>query len=326
MALGGSKLQAADQKGWTMRAATAADKPAVLTLINLIQPHIPWSSEHYEWQFFEGPGGPAEVRIIEADDRVVSLYVGTRKKLWVDGDVVRGVMVQDVLTHPEYRGRGFLNGMAAAFLAEMRESGDYGYTFPNKLSENSFRRTGWTELMPIPALQLSLPDSGGRSGPSGQLSEIPSFESTVDACWHNATLRIGVLRDAAYLNWRYGRPKTTYRRFLIEGDRGYTVLKLYDRGDSKVMHICDLVLRDDARRLCPSVLSEICSIAINAGAGLLTAWLPVGHPYRADFEAVGLSPDTSNDRFSFTTGPQVALGLLAQHSNWHLTQGDSDVY
>lgn len=70
---------------------------------------------------FQGPASPAEVRIIEADGRVVSLYVGTRRKLWVDGTVRRGIMVQDVLTHPEYRGRGFVNDMVAAFLAEMRD-------------------------------------------------------------------------------------------------------------------------------------------------------------------------------------------------------------
>ena len=319
-------MSAPGPKNWSMRAATPADKQAVLSLINLIQPHIPWSSQHYDWQFLQGPAGPAEVRIIEADDRVVSLYVGTRKNLWVDGTVVPGIMVQDVLTHPEYRGRGFLNGMAAAFLAEMRDWGDYGYTFPNKLSENSFRRTGWTELMRIPALQLALSGTGGKATTHGGLSEIASFDSSVDAIWRNAELRIGALRDAPYLNWRYGRPQTVYRRFLIDNDRGFVVLKLYDRGDSKVMHVCDLVLRADARQLCTEVLTEICAIAIGAGAGLLTAWLPAGHPYRSQFQAAGLLPDLSNDRFAFTTGPEHALGSLATSSSWHITQGDSDVY
>jgi hypothetical protein len=324
--MGAAELSKVDQKNVAIRAAGPADKPAVLALINLIQPHIPWSSEHYDWQFLEGPAGPAEVRIIEADDRVVSLYVGTRKNLWIDGAVVRGIMVQDVLTHPEYRGRGFLNGMAAAFLAEMREWGDYGYTFPNKLSENSFRRTGWTELMRIPALQLALSGSGGKAISGGGLSEIARFDSSVDAIWRNAGLRIGALRDASHLNWRYGRPQTKYRRFLIDNDRGFVVLKLYDRGDSKVMHVCDLVLRADARQSCAKVLAEVRATAIGAGAGLLTAWLPAGHPYRSQFEAAGLLPDPSNDRFAFTTGPEHALGLLATSSNWHITQGDSDVY
>lgn len=321
-------MVATGSKDWSIRAAGPADKPAILALINFIQPHIPWSSEHYDWQFFQGPAGRAEVRIIEADDRVVSLYVGTRKNLWVDGTVRRGIMVQDVLTHPEYRGRGFLNGMAAAFLAEMRAWGDCGYTFPNKLSENSFRRTGWTELSRIPALQLNLASrAGGKSAPtSDRLTEVAMFEPSVGAIWQAAELRVGAMRDAAYLNWRYGRPQAKYRRFLIDGDRGYLVLKLYDRGESKVMHICDLVLRADARQLCDAVLSDVRMLAANAEATLLTAWLPVGHAYRPQFEATGLMPDETNDRFAFATGPDAVLGTLAQPSHWHLSQGDSDVY
>src|SRR5688572_9528807 len=156
-------------------------------------------------------------------------------------------MVQDVLTHPEYRGRGFLNGMGAAFLAEMRAWGDCGYTFPNKLSENSFRRAGWTELAGIPALHLPLGHRAeAKATPIGnRLTEVAAFEPSVDAIWHSAELRVGAVRDSAHLNWRYGRPQTTYRRFLIEGDRGYLVLMLYDRGEAKVMHVCDLVLRAD---------------------------------------------------------------------------------
>jgi hypothetical protein len=321
-------LAATGSRDWSIRVADLADKSAILSLINLIQPHIPWSSEQYDWQFFQGPAGPAEVRIIEADDRVVSLYVGARKNLWMDGAVRRGIMVQDVLTHPEYRGRGFLNGMAAAFLAEMRDWGDCGYTFPNKLSENSFRRSGWTELTRIPALQLTLaPQVDGAGAPiDDRLAEVVSFERWVDTIWQSAELRVGVMRDADYLNWRYGRPQTTYRKFLIERDRGYLVLKLYDRGQSKVMHICDLVLRADARQLCGPVLADVRAMAATVGASLLTAWLPSDHPYRPQLEAAGLMPDPTNDRFAFTTGPDAALEVLTQPANWHLSQGDSDVY
>jgi GNAT superfamily N-acetyltransferase len=311
---------------WPIRAASPADKPAVLELINLVQPHLPWRSEDYDWQLLQGPAGPAEVRIIEAAGRVVSLYVGTRKHLWVNGKVQRGIMVQDVLTHPEFRGRGFLNGMAASFLSEMRAWGDYGYTFPNKLSENSFRRTGWTELTGIPALQQVLP-AGAQSAPrAALLSEIASFDRSIDDIWPNAGISIGVLRNADYLGWRYGKPRTQYRRFRIKDGAGLLVLKLYDRGDAKVMHVCDLVLRAEARALCGSVLAEVRALAREAGATLLTAWLTQGHPYRQTFEAAGLAPDLSNDRFAFVTGPQDILPQLAAASSWHLSQGDSDVY
>lgn len=69
------------QSDWIIRPATAADKSAVLALINAIQPHIPWSAEQYDWQLARGPAGPAEMLVVECDDILVSLYVGTRKHL-----------------------------------------------------------------------------------------------------------------------------------------------------------------------------------------------------------------------------------------------------
>src|SRR4030095_1860066 len=103
------------QSDWIIRPAGAADKSAILALINVIQPHLPWSAEHYDWQLVQGPAGPAEVRVVECDDTLVSLYVGTRKHLWVDGEIRSGIMVQDVLTHPNYRGKGMLNALARSF-------------------------------------------------------------------------------------------------------------------------------------------------------------------------------------------------------------------
>lgn len=38
---------------------TRADSALILELINTIQPAIPWTNEHLQWQFFETPAGQA---------------------------------------------------------------------------------------------------------------------------------------------------------------------------------------------------------------------------------------------------------------------------
>jgi hypothetical protein len=310
------------QSNWIIRPATAADKSAILALINVIQPHIPWSAEHYDWQFARGPAGPAEIRVVECDDTLVSLYVGTRKPLWVDGKIESGIMVQDVLTHPSYRGKGMLNALATSFLSEMQERRECGYTFPNKLSENSFRRSGWNELMPVPALECNVvsQDSFGVSA-----IEVSAFDSSIDTIWPNAGIQIGVARNAQYLNWRYERPDTVYRKFVVP-DVGFFILKSYDRGTQKVVHICDLILHEHARDQCRPILDSVKSLAAQSGASLLTCWVPPNHPYRQTFEDVGFVRDTKNDRFVFTTGPVALLPTLTNVSHWHFSQGDSDVY
>ena len=310
------------QSDWIMRPATAGDKSAVLALINTVQPHVPWSSEQYDWQLTRGPAGLAEVRVAECDGILVSLYVGTRKLLWVNGEIRPCVMVQDVLTHPNYRGRGMLNALTASFLSEMRERNECGYTFPNKLSENSFRRSGWHELSPVPALEC---DAILQDGGLDLAVEVSAFTSSVDAIWPDAGIAVGVMRTAEFLNWRYSRPSNVYRRFIIP-DVGFLVLKPYDRGTQKIVHICDLVLRESARALCKPILSFVKSFAMQSGAALLTAWVPIGHPYRHAYEEVGFARDTKNDRFIFTTGPASLLSTISNKSRWHLSQGDSDVY
>jgi hypothetical protein len=70
----------------------------------------------------------------------------------------------------------------------MRDWGGCGYTFPNKLSENSFCRTGWTELTRIAALQFAIP-LGARDKnvqASGRPTEVVTFGPSIDAIWYHA--------------------------------------------------------------------------------------------------------------------------------------------
>ena len=314
----------ADLSGCLQRPGTAADLPALLDLMAVVLPHDPRSLDYLRWQYLAGPAGPAALRLIESDGRPVSLYVGTRKMLWVDGRVMPCVMIQDVLTHPDFRGRGFLNHMARCFLAEMAETDTPGFTFPNKQSENSFRRTDWTELMPIP-LRLAQPRPDQEADGS-LLRPVDSFGAEAGAIWEAAGLRVGVFRDAAFLNWRYARPQAVYSRFLIADDQGFMVLKVYDRADCRVVHLCDLVVRQAARRRLPAVLAAIHGFAAARRAALLTCWLPDGHPFAADFAAAGFAPDPGNDRFAFTHGAPSLLPTLRQPQAWHFSQADNDIY
>jgi GNAT superfamily N-acetyltransferase len=64
--------------------------------------------------------------------------------------------------------------------------------------------------------------------------------------------RIRLVRDAAYLKWRFENPLHEYRFFYLEGERleGYLVVKRSAASDepSPVVHIVDLEARDDESR------------------------------------------------------------------------------
>lgn len=307
------------------RRAERRDDRELLELINLVQPHVPWSEEHYRWQFRGSPAGPARLYVAEEDGRLVSLYAAVAHRVRVDGVLRTGLMIQDVMTHPDHRGKGHLHELGRLCLEEIQANGDLGFTFPNERSERSFRRNGWVELCAVPWRHRGTASLGSAAEPGAR--KDMRFSELAGAIWSDSGLRIGVERDTAYLEWRYSRPGACYRRLLCE-DFGFLVLKLYQPGAGpQVLHICDLVVRASFEKRVGSLLGAAVAVARAEGASEVTAWLPEGHPYAEAFDLLGLRHEAGGGRFIFTTGPQalVETGLLTA-GNWHLTQGDSDVY
>ena len=107
-----------------------------------IQPQIIRSIELLQWQYLESPGGPGQIFTLWESETLAAVYCAVAQRFQVGPIIFLGRMVQDVMTHPNYRGRGFLHRLATVCLEDMRNDGAIGYTFPNELSEGSFRRTG----------------------------------------------------------------------------------------------------------------------------------------------------------------------------------------
>jgi GNAT superfamily N-acetyltransferase len=302
--------------------ADERDSEQLLALINLVQPHVPWDARHLHWQFFAPAAGPARLYVVRDAGRIVSLYVAVPHILEQGGQARRSFMIQDVMTHPAYRGGGFLHELGRVCLSEIQAAGDLGHTFPNERSEGSFRRNGWTELCRVPQWSASVVEKG--SFHAAIEPWAGPFDADTDALWAEAGLDTGVRRDSAYLQWRYSKPGVHYQRYKIDGNRGLLVLKPY-RGTKSLLHICELIVRAPSRVLIGDVLRFCFSTARMLGAEALTAWLPPEHPYAAAFADAGLLFNSSN-RTVFVTGPRDILPALCDERRWHLTHGDSDVY
>ncbi|MBT6119472.1 MAG: GNAT family N-acetyltransferase [Rhodospirillaceae bacterium] len=324
MATRGAIAQTPD--GLPVVMAGRADADGVLALVNAVQPHIPWSEADLAWQYFDGPGEtPARLYAIRDGERLVALYGAVAKPFRLGPRTVTGFMIQDVMTDPAYRGRGYLNFLAGLCAEDIRNSDDIGYTFPNKQSENSFRRNGWHALMTVP-MRGKTP-VGARTGDGVDLEELPGpLGDRATSVWRDSGLACGVERTGPAIDWRYGRPGVIYRRFAIPDGAGFVVLKRYAREDGPLVHICDLVVTAAARGRLPAFLGAIEAVAARDGAAALTAWLPPGHPYAEAFDSYGLRIDPTHDRVMFVTGRAPMQPLLADPAAWHLSQGDSDVY
>ena len=320
-----------DSNLYKVKEGFGGDVDEILRLINLVQPTTPWSREYLNWQYYQPSAGKPKIFTIFCNDRLVSLFVAVTKKIRINVHSKEGFMIQDVMTHPDHRGRGFLNKLTSICAKYMAEGEFFAYTFPNKQSENSFRRQGWTELCAIPLRGMEVPDegTGGRLNKTNinfTAEQVYHFDQRSRNIWNDSELEIGCDRDESFMNWRYSRPNTKYDRFYINGDQGYLVLKLFNKEKGKVLHILDLVVCKSSRHLIQSILCFSKSFAIENGAQRITCWLDQRHPYATTFDKFGLTLDPKSNRFAFVMGPTEHMDRFSDISLWHLTQGDSDVY
>ena len=309
----------------SMRMGNIKDVNDILDLINLVQPKNPWSYEYLIWQYFSSYGH-ANLYLITNNEKIVSLYASVKKKIYVNGKTKDAFMIQDVITHPDFRGRGFLNYLGKLCVDDIINSKSFAYVFPNKLSENSFRRNGWMELTKIPlrTKEIIFDDKNFKTSEVFE-NKIEQFDDISTKIWNNSGLNIGLHRDNLFLNWRYSRPSTKYFKFYLKNDKGFFILKMFENNNQKKLHILDLVVCKTARNLIMDTLQFIQQFAVVHSVNMITCWLSKYHPYSDVFDKFGLLLDTNLDRFAFVINPENEKEF-SDIARWHLSQGDSDVY
>ena len=307
----------------------AGDRPgleSVLTLMQLIQPHLTRSLELLAWQYFETPAGPGHIYTLKKGNVLAAVYCAATQRICVGDASFQGWMVQDVMTHPDHRGSGYLHHLAAACLDELKQSGGVGYTFPNEQSQRSFRRSGWTELCVVPRRAQALKDFVAPPDAGVPIEAAATFGLAASRVWRASRLAIGVVRESEFLNWRYGKPGQQYLRFMVDGDKGVLVLKLFQGETAPTVHICDLFVDAAVPDIVSGAIRFAQRFALSQGADQLTAWVGREHPYASQFEAAGIHLVESADRFVFVTSPAAVDAECSDAKNWHFSQGDSDVY
>jgi GNAT superfamily N-acetyltransferase len=169
-----------------------------------------------EWFFEQNPVRPASVLLAEEDGRTVGTASISFVSMSIGGERLEVGMPLRVATDPDYRGRGIFGKLEAA--NEERVSGlgvRLLLTVPNAASAPVFLgRLGWT---PLPSLRVwsrwRLWSGKPRAQSVERFSAVPAPEAGGPD---------RVLRDEAWLNWRFADSPTPYA--LLQGD-GYAVVR-----------------------------------------------------------------------------------------------------
>ncbi len=169
-----------------------------------------------------------------------------------------------------------------------------------------------------------------------------SFDARFDALWAAAApAAIAVVRDAAYLNWRYAQqPLRGYTTITAERDgrlAGYVVLSSRDIAQHGTLALVEWLVMPGEEATAHALLAASRSHALALGCSQLHCWMLPQHAfYVRALQRAGFVywpwrclPGALRHTTPFIIRRQPGAALQpdpAQIANWYLTMGDHDYY
>ena len=257
-------MTGAEHDGLTIRAATTADRGAV---IELCRASLGWragdpNEGFFAWKHDENPFGPSPAWVAVADDGALAgLRVFLRWRFRTPaGEVIGAVRAVDTATHPDWQGKGIFTRLTLGALEEMADQG-VGVVFntPNDQSRPGYLKMGWSQVGRVPvAVRVRSARSAARV--AGARAAAQKWSSGVDAGMPATDLGsdaevedlltssvsapgIATDRDPGYLRWRYSFGPLGYRALPL-GDRlrdGVVIFRVRARGRATELTICEVL-------------------------------------------------------------------------------------
>ncbi|MFC1888600.1 GNAT family N-acetyltransferase [Thermodesulfobacteriota bacterium] len=320
---------------WTIRPYRVSDMDGITALVNLVQPHAPYTHDRWRWEYPDCAGAGL-AWVAESVGRIIS-HIGMLGFDWfVDGVQKEAFLHVDAMTHPDFRWRGIHADLTKVLLEYCHESGaPFSYVFPNEKSTKQLVNLDWRQVTRIPRLAIrDLPSALPPAIKGMEVRKTDRFGDELDGLCEGLreTFRFVLARNHAYLNWRYlDKPDDDYVPYLAlrKGTvEGYMIYKLYEKpGGPKNAHIVDLWTRPDDHDAMAALIGKTVALAAEGGAAELSCWMlphAPAHPVLLEF---GFQPD-HEDRYLFTHASRgwAKWDEVTDRENWYITMGDSDVY
>jgi hypothetical protein len=283
-----------------------------------------WSEEEFDWWFERNPTGHFIVNLADADGRAIGAAAQSYARMVLDGRAAEATFTVHVMTGAAARGKGVFSALQLQNDAVAAEAGArLALGFTNPIAGPIFvSRLGWDELCwlrlwarpkrPLRAVRHLRAHGRPPGGVRGAVEEFgPRHEEIyrrAAAGWANH-----VVKDAAYLNWRYRETPRRYASFSTE--RGFAVVGWgVFRGVSAGL-VCDLVGDDRVRLLNRCVRA--------ADADVVLAMPNPGE--HTSYLAAGFVPTPSAIRF-IGRSLQPDAPLPHGRDAWRLSLGDTDIF
>lgn len=323
------------------------------------------SPRHWRWEFLENPTGRQAILLAFAGPTLAAQYAALPVRLRIGGRDTDAALSLDTATAAAFRGRGLFPRLARQLYRELGEAGGSAvFGFPNVNSAPTFfGKLGWRELAPFPLLVKPLPGAVttwlSRRGAAARalaplaewgasiaapparavsgdlmLESIESFPADTDDLWNRARegKTVCVVRDRAYLEWRYaGNPDHPYRLWTVR-ERGALVGTLVtrraDRFGFRSGFLVDLLCEEARADVADALVRGAERVLREEGAELLAALMYPGSAAHAALRRSGFlrAPERLMPQsIHFGVCPLRDEPSLSNPTSWYVTWGDSDV-
>jgi hypothetical protein len=309
--------------------------------------------------------------VADAGDRLAGQNAMVPVRIAHEGKAILGLLSLDTATDPDYERQGIFTSLARQLYAEESSEAPLVFGFPNPISAPIlYKRLDWVELRPYPLFVRPLGSVGGpvrawraelaplaalvdRIAPAAGLIEraiarreeargaavrsLDRFGPWADELWQSLAPALGtaVIRDAAYLNWRFcdAPAAPTYRRLALHrhGEPvGLVVTAVVPWRGGAMAYLMELMVPAEDTSGARLLLAHAIVDALRGGALALNAVVTRRHPHRGTLLRAGFLPVPP--RFAAPrsfgvrhNGPGVVPDRIFHMDDWYLSCADFDV-
>ena len=273
------------------------------------------SLRHWQWEFLENPADGLFVQLAWDGDKLVGQYTASPVQMYADGSTFTAALSHDTMTDPQYGGLGIFRAAAEALYRQQTDAGQgFIYGFPNRNSIHGFiKYLKWQQIMPAPVhirpvrlsksisrkIFHSTPGSSAASestfqdassllsGKSGKykLHVETEFGDWADDLWVRCSNqhRLWVVRNKAYLNWRYvAKPENKYHIVSIWQDFqpvGYVVIACTNMNFGDTIFIMDFLVDLNFKYAADVLIRYVVNVAKKNECAFASVLLTPGSKY-----------------------------------------------
>jgi hypothetical protein len=316
-----------------------------------------YGTAYWYWRYLRNPIGKTSTIVATRDGKVVGSYSIIYMPLVVQGKRVTAGLMADLSIDPGERSWQCLRGLLQMSLAEcLKDKLTFGFGYSTKLAAGVNQMLGGLSLGRIPvhlgfinmvnALKgrsvpyplliigwLAQPIIGLRIGnrppPGPSIQPIANFGGSFDKLWSDIEKGrvIAIVKDAAYLNWRYIKcPFHSYRCLAAYRGKeldGFIIFR--EAPGKRAAFILELMAYNDNPDTMRALLLHTVTSLKTLGIGLVSALFPPGSAAAAALARFGFKPWGGrfwNMEMIIMTDRQKQSCPESELGNWDFSLGD----